>query len=172
MTSISPASPSLERFAKIPDVTGFAAAPPLLSTSACGSTTWTDWNRKMRSTEAAKIPDERTSQANGATEEEIEFLLERRVELNALPSDRLVAFIERKLKQHGVRKIIPDPETLAEAYRLQARGLHFEETIRKMMGEEETDNIDVPDDLNEQVAARLREHPEELMGRSGPGDRR
>jgi hypothetical protein len=33
---------------------------------------------------------------NGATEDEIEFLLERRVELNALTSDRLVAFVDKE----------------------------------------------------------------------------
>jgi hypothetical protein len=42
---------------------------------------------------------------NGATEEEIRFLLKRRVELNAMTSDQLVAFLERKLTEHGVKKI-------------------------------------------------------------------
>jgi hypothetical protein len=34
---------------------------------------------------------------NGATEAEVEFLLKRRVELNALTSDQLVRFVEKKL---------------------------------------------------------------------------
>ena len=41
---------------------------------------------------------------NGATEPEIEFLLDNRVELNAMTSDQLVAFVEGKLRQHGVKK--------------------------------------------------------------------
>ena len=49
--------------------------------------------------------------ANGATEEEI---VDRRVELNAMTSDRLIACIEAKLGQHGVKKIVPDAETLAQ----------------------------------------------------------
>ena len=45
--------------------------------------------------------------ANGATQAEAEFLLERRVELNAIPSDVLVKWIEAKLKKHGVKKVVP-----------------------------------------------------------------
>ena len=45
---------------------------------------------------------------NGATPEEIEFLLEQRVELNAFASDELVAWIEGKLAEHGVAKVVPD----------------------------------------------------------------
>jgi hypothetical protein len=48
---------------------------------------------------------------NGATKQEIEFLLDRRVELNAMTSDQLVAWIEAKFARHGVRKIIPDKAT-------------------------------------------------------------
>jgi hypothetical protein len=57
---------------------------------------------------------------NGATAEEAEFLLTRRVELNAFSSEQLVDFIERKLKQHKVRKVIPGKDTLAKAYRMFA----------------------------------------------------
>jgi hypothetical protein len=41
---------------------------------------------------------------NGATPQEAEFLLHRRVELNALTSDQLVNFVEQKLHQIGVKK--------------------------------------------------------------------
>lgn len=62
-----------------------------------------------------KVADNLTE--NGATEEEIEFLLSERVELNAFASDELVAFIERKLDALKIGKVIPDEETLREAYR-------------------------------------------------------
>ena len=52
---------------------------------------------------------------NGATEEEIEFLLRRRVELNAFTSDQLIEWIEEKLDEHGVEKVVPEEETLAKA---------------------------------------------------------
>jgi hypothetical protein len=44
---------------------------------------------------------------NGATNEEIDFLLDRRVELNALTSRQLVEMVERKLTAHGLKKVIP-----------------------------------------------------------------
>ena len=53
---------------------------------------------------------------NGATEAEIEFLLEgpegvgRRVELNAMTSDQFIAFVERKLEEHGVAKVVPNTD--------------------------------------------------------------
>ena len=45
---------------------------------------------------------------NGATPEEIAFLLGgERVELNAMPSDQFIAFVERKLTANGVAKVVP-----------------------------------------------------------------
>src|SRR5262249_49445180 len=60
--------------------------------------------------------------ANGATREEAEILLDQRIELNALASDELVDFIEQKLGQVGIKKIVPGKDRLAEAYQLFARG--------------------------------------------------
>jgi hypothetical protein len=60
---------------------------------------------------------------HGATEEEIAYLTDKgsgrgqRVELNAMTSPQFVQFLERKLKKHGVKKLIPDETALAEAYR-------------------------------------------------------
>ena len=51
---------------------------------------------------------------NGATEAEIAFSLKQRVELNAFASDELVAWIERKLLEHGVAKVVPDADALAK----------------------------------------------------------
>ena len=60
---------------------------------------------------------------NGATEEEIEFLLHHRVELNAFTSDQLVEWIEGKLVERGVKKVVPEEETVAEAARGFVRDL-------------------------------------------------
>jgi hypothetical protein len=49
-------------------------------------------------------------------------MVHQRVELNAMTSEQLVAFIERKLAEQGVKKIVPAKETLDEAYRLFERG--------------------------------------------------
>ena len=60
---------------------------------------------------------------NGATEEEIEFLLHHRVELNAFTSDQLIEWIEAKLVEHGVEKVVPEEETVAAAARGFVRDL-------------------------------------------------
>ena len=71
----------------------------------------------IQNTYAARDAARRNLRDNGATRDEIDFLLEQRVELNAFTSDQLITWIERKLAQHGVKKIIPDDATLAAAYR-------------------------------------------------------
>jgi hypothetical protein len=50
---------------------------------------------------------------------------------NALASDQLVAFIERKFDEHGVKKIIPNTEQLDDVYRLFVRNKRVEEIIRE-----------------------------------------
>jgi hypothetical protein len=68
-------------------------------------------------TRPAKIRDR--LRRNGATSEEIEFLLnEERVELNAMTSDVFIQFIEGKLEEHEVTKVIPAKDRLAEAFKL------------------------------------------------------
>jgi hypothetical protein len=53
---------------------------------------------------------------NGAAASEIEFLLERRVKLNAM-TNQLVTFIERKFGESRVTKVVPDADILARAWR-------------------------------------------------------
>jgi DNA topoisomerase VI subunit B len=97
---------------------------------------------------------------NGATEEEVRFLLDRRVELNAMTSDQLVAFIERKLTQHGVRKVVPQADILAEAYRSNIRTAKIEEIIDRVVKETAAeDAINIPDDLSDKVSDLLRKNP-------------
>jgi DNA topoisomerase 6 subunit A-like protein len=51
-----------------------------------------------------------TLAVHGATRAEIAFLHTRRVELNAMASDVFMAFLERKLVEHSVRKVVPDQD--------------------------------------------------------------
>jgi hypothetical protein len=62
----------------------------------------------------------------GATEAECNFLVQRqaagrwvgeRVELNAMPTPQFIAFVERKLTEAGVGKVVPEAEALANACR-------------------------------------------------------
>ena len=95
---------------------------------------------------------------NGATAEEAEFLLTRRVELNALHSDELVAFVEYKLQQNGVRKLVPKRATLVDTYKLFKRGVEIRELVEQ--GLAKPNGIRVPADLVKQVHAYLEENPE------------
>ncbi len=97
--------------------------------------------------------------ANGATEEEANYLLDRRVELNAFTSDEFVAFIERKLTAHGIRKIVPSKPVLNETYRTMVRGRSVERIIKRELRKLEEVKVIVPGDLPEQVHRYLVEHP-------------
>lgn len=105
----------------------------------------------------------------GATIEECEFLIQerkakgwsgRRVELNAMTSEQLILFIEDKLVEHGVKKVIPGPEALADAYRVKVLRNRINrmaaEEVERMNGE----RIEVPEGLGDEVAQMLEQRPE------------
>jgi hypothetical protein len=99
---------------------------------------------------------------NGATGVEIEILLHERVELNAMTSDALVAMIERKLKAHGIEKVIPEDKVLEETYRAFHRAEQLREKFEKLQKEfdDAKQDIDVPENLDERVRAILDKHPD------------
>jgi hypothetical protein len=67
---------------------------------------------------------------NGAMEEEIDFLCSgRRCELNAFDTQDLIDWIRSKLDEHGVKKIVPDKETLELAYRRSRQEAHLKEKL-------------------------------------------
>jgi hypothetical protein len=98
---------------------------------------------------------------NGATEQEIEFLLTHRVELNAFTSDALVEWITAKLEQHGVEKVIPDEAVLAEAYRREQQSDYLEQHFGELLerSRQHIKCIEVPPDLRGHVARLLQEQP-------------
>jgi len=96
---------------------------------------------------------------NGATREEADFMLDQRIELNALTSDQLVGFIKRKLTEHGVKKIVPDADLLRDAYRLFVTNKRVQEIVTEAIADVDSDDIDVPDDITARVVAYLKEHP-------------
>jgi hypothetical protein len=98
---------------------------------------------------------------NGATGAEIGILLDERVELNAMTSDALIEMIERKLKDYGLEKVIPQNDgLLAETYRAFHRSKQLREKFAEIEDEfeEEDTEIEVPGDLKEQVRAVLDKH--------------
>jgi hypothetical protein len=93
--------------------------------------------------------------ANGATEEEINILYQgrdygERVELNAMTSDQFIEWLERKLKEHGIKKLIPDKDTLAAAYR-RALFLQKLEEEEEALREKISTEFVIPEDLSKRV---------------------
>ena len=104
----------------------------------------------------------------GATPEEIEFLVRgggpgywrgERVEINAMTSDQLVTWLESKFAQHGVTKVIPSGETLAQAYKRAVFLSAFSERLAELEQELINADLEVPDTLREQIEQRLSEAP-------------
>jgi len=100
---------------------------------------------------------------NGATEEEIEILADKRqrIELNAMTSDQLVDFIERKLQANGIKKVVPDKKQLAEAYQMFTRSMLIEEVVDKAIEESDPQDVKVPRDLEKKIREHLKENPEQ-----------
>lgn len=106
----------------------------------------------------------------GVTDEEQEVLVSgpsswdhfthwngERVELNAMTSDQFVKWLEAKLDEHGVEKVVPEADVLAEGYRRAIIRQHVAEIIEKTV--EAMDEIEVPDSLAERVRDHLALHP-------------
>jgi hypothetical protein len=109
---------------------------------------------------------------NGATDEEVEFLCDRydglrgyhgqRVELNAFTSGKLVAWIEAKLKLHGIAKVMPSPENLALAYRRAFALEHVRKALEGIKAEALTaaEAAEIPEELMDRLATTLEGNPE------------
>jgi hypothetical protein len=97
---------------------------------------------------------------NGATEAEIDILLSERVELNAMTSDALIAMIERKLKDYGLEKVVPDDDLLGKAYQKFHRSKELREEFEELESEFQESEIKVPKNLRNRVRAMLKRHPD------------
>ncbi len=106
---------------------------------------------------------------NGATKDEIDILVQNgerqswwgeRVELNAMTSDQLIEWLERKLQEQGIKKLIPDNNTLAAAYRRAIFQLRIQEETEKLREEITQQSIDVPDGLEKMVHEKLNDQSE------------
>jgi hypothetical protein len=91
--------------------------------------------------------------ANGATEEEIAFLIDgdQRVELNAMSSGQMVALVEAAVAASGVGKVVPDADTLTETYVAFKRSAQAREALEAELERRSTEAVEVPDDLDMQV---------------------
>jgi len=68
--------------------------------------------------------------------------------------------IERKLKDYGLKKIVPSDELLGEAYLSFHRSNELREQFKEMESEFEESRIEVPKKLKTRVQAVLEKHPD------------
>jgi len=103
---------------------------------------------------------------NGASEADIAFMFRdfdrlrstRRVELNAMTSPQFVAFVERKLRENGVEKIVPDQGLLAQVYAGMVRSRRLEQIVEQI-DEIDMEDCEPPEDLERRVRKVLEKHP-------------
>jgi hypothetical protein len=112
-----------------------------------------------------KDPDrtQETLRRHGATEREIAFLMEKRVELNAMPADVFIQWLERKLRQHGCEKVIPDDNAVLDRHARQiimAQLLNQELDRVREMTEAAANAVALPKDLRARVRRLLRDQPD------------
>jgi hypothetical protein len=104
-----------------------------------------------------------TLRRHGATQAEIDILVgnghSQRVELNALSSDQLVALIERKLAKHGIRKVIPDDETLARGFRRMRNQAVIQNKIDELIQNLDADKVTIPSGLRQRITKGLKLDP-------------
>jgi hypothetical protein len=103
-----------------------------------------------------------TLRRHGATPEEISFLRNRRVEINAMTSRQIIDFIEKKFAEHGVKKLIPDDETLDQHARRVIKDRLTKDILDTFTAdiERDTGGAELPKDFRQQVERVLEEHPE------------
>jgi hypothetical protein len=97
----------------------------------------------------------------GGNGTEVEILLTHRVELNAFSSDQLVEWIEGKLEEHGVKKVIPSDEVLLQAARGFARDAIAARHLKALGGQiaAELDGLEL-DNFRDEVVDALADTDE------------
>jgi len=105
------------------------------------------WNLDSEPYHLGKSDPSLNLRENGATEDEINWMITqrgydsyhgRRVELNAFTSGNLVRWIEHKLQENGVEKVIPDAGVIESAYRRMLLVSKVNKTIESVIKEEAT----------------------------------
>jgi hypothetical protein len=110
----------------------------------------------------SNISDERLTEA-GLSAAATKFLRSQRVELNAMTSRQLIDFVEDRLKQHGIGKVIPDAKTLVGTYELFAASDRLSEAFEELKEQLEDKGerpIKVPKNLEARVKNLFQKYPD------------
>jgi hypothetical protein len=101
---------------------------------------------------------------SGATSEECAFLVRsqtangwvgERVELNAMPSDIFIQWLETKLDEVGVTKVVPNHETLQTAYRRSYKYAILQDAIDRALSNIDNESVEIPENLKARVQAAI-----------------
>ncbi|MDZ7759939.1 MAG: DUF2399 domain-containing protein [Desulfovermiculus sp.] len=97
---------------------------------------------------------------NGATIEEAEFLVSggypgnwsgERVEINAMTSEQIVEFLDRKLTEAGAEKIVPSNEDMQDWYVRAYKQILLERKVQDHLEEVADMDVDIPEELKSRV---------------------
>jgi hypothetical protein len=100
----------------------------------------------------------------GASQAERDFLVTgragykgwagQRVELNALTARQFISWLSDKLDQHGVKKVIPDAETLKIAFACAEKVFKIKQALEDIC-KEDSDKLPVPKNLQHLIEAQF-----------------
>ena len=98
---------------------------------------------------------------HGATPSEISFLRERRVEVNAMTAPVFIAFLERKLVEHSVSKVVPEIPTVERHARRIIEQVRADEALRKILPEIQkmAKSVALPKGLMQRIRDALQQSP-------------
>jgi hypothetical protein len=116
-------------------------------------------NLEVESVDYKHFALKRTMIESGATAEEAAFLcgdgLEgQRIELNAMDSQQFIDWLEEKLQEAGVTKVVPEIETLNAAYRRAVLVARANQKLAEVQAEWNTNGhsqVAIPGDLAKQI---------------------
>jgi hypothetical protein len=131
----------------------------------------TAWELQAEDVQYGASDPTRNLRDNGATTAEVKFLCKgqdwhgyhgQRVELNAFTSPDLIAWVEGKLHEHGVRKVIPGTAVLAAAYRGAVAKRLAQQRVQALLAaaRDEAEQVRVPARLARKIRRLLQERPE------------
>ena len=123
-----------------------------------------DWDLDSEPAAFSRTSDDKRAEQlrkDGANEDEVEFLLKKRVELNAFTSEDFITFLESKLDEVGISKIIPDDKTLRETWIRFERGTQLHAQFEQLKAEFDKEKPPKPPaDLKVQIEAVINDSPE------------
>ena len=83
----------------------------------------------------------------------------RRAELNGLEGKAFAQYVRDKLTEAGVEKMIPQDETLEQAYRRADRIHRLNSAVEEALQELQEVEVEIPEDLRERVEEYLADNP-------------